>query len=442
MEPFENDKNQNTEPVMAENMTSAPAKRYEGKSFIFSDIPSQEKIIQVLCTTFGLDPEGKGDTLVLHNGDIEIRLAVASESAGEKAEEFIKRQVEGTCDHFYQVKTGVVDVKTNLLYQIGRARSFVLVEYAFDVEDEEDIEDKKTMIEDMFVSILNDLEGIILIQNQDEKEDGMFCSGENGEKLLILSDKGGSAFTRYLPYQEPDLKAGKDITQEQVDRRMRTMQTLIGNAIYVPGWLPAVAPASQITCPSLEETAQRALAIMGVAIYSECLLDEKQGMEKAQNFLMDYIDNNNTQDYFSPKEWKYLHDTAPDRKEILSFLRQYESLHVVEWALGLVEEIPTHLMGIAGTLTGCGPAFIDLVIEALGDAGVKYGISRETAYRMAAQMIVGTGKLYLETGTHPGAMKDMVCSPGGTTIRGVSALEKRGFRGTVIDAIDAIEENR
>ena len=64
------------------------------------------------------------------------------------------------------------------------------------MEDEEDIEDKKTMIEDMFVSILNDLEGIILIQNQDEKEDGMFCSGENGEKLLILSDKGGSAFTR------------------------------------------------------------------------------------------------------------------------------------------------------------------------------------------------------------------------------------------------------
>ena len=59
---------------------------------------------------------------------------------------------------------------------------------------------------------------------------------------------------------------------------------------------------------------------------------------------MDYIDNNNTQDYFSPKEWKYLHDTAPDRKEILYFLRQYESLHVVEWALGLVEELgfPDH----------------------------------------------------------------------------------------------------
>ena len=147
-----------------------------------------------------LGPEGKGDTLVLHNGDIEIRLAVASESAGEKAEEFNKETGGGNLRAiFIRLKQGLVDVKTNLLYQIGRARSFVLVEYAFDVEDEEDIEDKKTMIEDMFVSILNDLEGIILIQNQDEKEDGMFCSGENGEKLLILSDKGGSAFTRYLP---------------------------------------------------------------------------------------------------------------------------------------------------------------------------------------------------------------------------------------------------
>lgn len=344
MESFEKDKTENTEPVMAENKTLTPANRYEGKSFIFSDLPSQEQVMGVLCRTFGVDPEGKRDTLVLHNADIEIRLAVACESAGEQAEEFIKRQVEGTCDHFYGIKTEAVDVKTNLLYQIGRARGFILVEYAFDVEDEEDIEDKKTMIEDTFISILNDLEGIILIQNQEEKEDSMFCCGENGEKLLILSDKGGSAFRRYLPYQEPALKAGKDLTQEQVDRRNHTMETLIGNAVYVPGWFPAVEAASQITCPSLEEMAKRALALMGVAIYAECLLGDKQSMEDAQMFLMDYIDNNNTQDYFSPREWEYLHKTTPDRKESLSFLRQYESLYVLEWALGLVDELglPDH----------------------------------------------------------------------------------------------------
>lgn len=109
-------------------------------------------------------------------------------------------------------------------------------------------------------------------------------------------------------------------------------------------------------------------------------------------------------------------------------------------ALGLVEEIPSHLMGIAGTLTGCGPAFIDLVIEALGDVGVKYGVPRTQAYALISQMILGSGKLQLATGEHPGVLKDNVCSPAGTTIRGVNALERAGMRAAFLDAIDAIME--
>ena len=109
-------------------------------------------------------------------------------------------------------------------------------------------------------------------------------------------------------------------------------------------------------------------------------------------------------------------------------------------ALGLVEEIPTHLMGIAGTLTGCGPAFIDLVIEALGDAGVKYGVPRAQAYALVSQMILGNAKLQLETGEHPGVLKDNVCSPAGTTIRGVAALERAGLRAAFLDAVDGIME--
>ena len=96
-------------------------------------------------------------------------------------------------------------------------------------------------------------------------------------------------------------------------------------------------------------------------------------------------------------------------------------------------------LSAAGTLGGCTPAFTAMYLEALSDAGVKYGLTRAASYRIAAKMLCGTGKLYLESGTHPGAMKDAVCSPGGTTIRGVSALEKAGFRGAVIGAIDAIE---
>lgn len=107
-------------------------------------------------------------------------------------------------------------------------------------------------------------------------------------------------------------------------------------------------------------------------------------------------------------------------------------------ALGIVIELPGHLMGIGGALTGCGPAFIDLVIEALGDAGVKYGVPRSQAYAMVSQMIAGSARLQLETGEHPGVLKDNVCSPAGTTICGVDALEHGGLRAAFIDAIDAI----
>ncbi|MCU9813281.1 MULTISPECIES: pyrroline-5-carboxylate reductase [Paraclostridium] len=108
--------------------------------------------------------------------------------------------------------------------------------------------------------------------------------------------------------------------------------------------------------------------------------------------------------------------------------------------IALLEFVDTHQLSIAGTISGCGPAFASMFIEALSDAAVKHGLTREASYKLASQMVLGTGKLQIETGKHPGAMKDAVCSPGGTTILGVTTLEKKGFRGAIVDAIDAIEE--
>ena len=107
--------------------------------------------------------------------------------------------------------------------------------------------------------------------------------------------------------------------------------------------------------------------------------------------------------------------------------------------IALLEFVDTHQLSIAGTISGCGPAFASMFIEALSDAAVKHGLTREASYKLASQMVLGTGKLQIETGKHPGAMKDAVCSPGGTTILGVTTLEKKGFRGAIVDAIDAIE---
>lgn len=118
---------------------------------------------------------------------------------------------------------------------------------------------------------------------------------------------------------------------------------------------------------------------------------------------------------------------------------EWEAVEGLFSQLGLVMPVDTALLDIAGTISGCGPAFAALFIEALADAAVKHGIGRKDAYRLVSQMLVGTGKLQLATGQHPAELKDAVCSPGGTTIVGVAELERQRFRGALIDAVDAIQ---
>ena len=92
--------------------------------------------------------------------------------------------------------------------------------------------------------------------------------------------------------------------------------------------------------------------------------------------------------------------------------------------------------GVTG-LSASGPAFVAVVIEALADGGVRVGLPREVALSLAAQTVLGTGKMVLEAGLHPAALKDMVASPGGTTIAGLHALERGGLRGALMDAVQA-----
>ncbi len=107
-------------------------------------------------------------------------------------------------------------------------------------------------------------------------------------------------------------------------------------------------------------------------------------------------------------------------------------------AVGTVEVLPSHLMKVGMAVTSCSPAFVDMMIEAYADAAVKYGIPRAAAYRMVSGTIHGAAGLQIKTGEHPGVLKDQVCSPGGTTIRGVAALEACAFRDACIRSIDEI----
>jgi pyrroline-5-carboxylate reductase len=106
-------------------------------------------------------------------------------------------------------------------------------------------------------------------------------------------------------------------------------------------------------------------------------------------------------------------------------------------AAGQVDRIEEKYMDAVTGLSGSGPAFVYLFIEALADGGVRAGLPRDKALRYAAQTVLGAAAMVRETGKHPGELKDMVTSPAGTTIAGVAALEAGAFRGTVMAAVDA-----
>ena len=121
---------------------------------------------------------------------------------------------------------------------------------------------------------------------------------------------------------------------------------------------------------------------------------------------------------------------------------EYEQMALVRSLfepIALLETVDTAHMSIAGIVSSCAPAFTAVYVEALADAGVKYGLRRDTAYRLAAKMVEGTGAQIIEQDVTPATLKDGVCSPGGATIKGVVALEHEGFRGAAISAIEAVQ---
>jgi len=118
------------------------------------------------------------------------------------------------------------------------------------------------------------------------------------------------------------------------------------------------------------------------------------------------------------------------KEELSDVVKIFESF-------GKVEILEEKLIDVVPAISGSSPAYVYMFIEALGDGAVLQGMPRDKAYKMAAQAVLGAAKMVLETGEHPGKLKDNVCSPGGTTIEAVYTLEKNNFRGSIISAMES-----
>ena len=122
-------------------------------------------------------------------------------------------------------------------------------------------------------------------------------------------------------------------------------------------------------------------------------------------------------------------ECAPaDEKEFAAVKNIFE-------AIGKTEVLPENMLNAVTSVSGSSPAYVYMLIEAMADAAVRDGIARDMAYRLAAQSVLGSAKMVLDTGKHPGELKDMVCSPRGTTIEAVAELEEKGFRSAIISAM-------
>ena len=109
--------------------------------------------------------------------------------------------------------------------------------------------------------------------------------------------------------------------------------------------------------------------------------------------------------------------------------------------LGDIFPVQEDQLSIVGTIGGCGPAFVDIFLDALGDSGVLNGLSRDLSNKLAASMVKGSASLAYMSDASPAVLRDQVCSPGGTTIKGVVSLEKNGFRHAIIEAVNKANQN-
>ena len=305
------------------------------------------------CLRDAFDVPGSvhGNVLELHNGALDVRIQIYCETSSEEEKDLVRGWSDRSRGHFSRVMTAAKDVKTNLLYQLEGTQSIVSVDYSFDGEESEFLteeeEHAKRNMERTLFGTLSSLRAVLAFRGENR---GFYYQDASGMEKLILDGNGNSEVEKFLPYKAVGYVPGTEIETEQLSRRERNRKQFEERGIYVPVFYPLLETEAEADCRTPYEIAARAVALLLVAVFSEAMLAKKMSQKEALNFIQKRIDEFQAKDFFSPKEWNYLHNEDPKESEKISFSWQYENLYVMEWALGLTEgslEFPDHFCDIA-----------------------------------------------------------------------------------------------
>ncbi len=308
---------------------------------IFCPAESLAHIMGRMESALGVHSPGTGNRISIYQDDMHIDftgfIADKETEDGKKTQE----QLQGVWAYFRQVETEHIDIQRNLLYHLRQCRGMVSVNAVYDGPQNAD---KEGAISERMGVVTAALQGVLTW--------GMDALVDPAGKI-ILSKDGKSDLEYYMPSEVPiPADWAKDAPAESVERRDKSVALLRDRHIYVTPWLPLLWERAEEPGRTAEEVCGRAAALLIVSLYSECRVGDHLSYEKAREFVDPIIESYGAEKFFSPKEKEYLDDPDSTEQTQIQYAWQYENLWVMEWALGLTDDLfwPNCICDVPGTV--------------------------------------------------------------------------------------------
>ena len=326
------------------NAPQAP-QRVKGAAMLFCPEPDPRKALDQVEELFHIEHVGDRNNITLVQDDMEIILLAACPNDEGENGEYAENQLKGVAGYVYHNQTELVEIKRNLFYHLRQCKSLIQVVYSFDSAGSKETMEKEQQVMEPLYDITEKLQGVITFG------DGMTLRNSKGQ--VILDKAGKSELGYYMPAEFPVPEDwAKDAPPEAVERRDRSMALLEERHLYVTPWLPLLWERAEEPGRTVEEVCGRAAALLIVSLYSECRVGDHLSYEEAREFVDPIIEGYGAEKFFSPDEKAYLDDPNSTEQTQIQYAWQYENLWVMEWALGLTDDLfwPTRICDVPGSV--------------------------------------------------------------------------------------------